>query len=167
MKRGHHPGRELFEQAHPSWHVPVAEMHQRKVLRAEAPFRHDFDKAAVAHEVGLHHRRQVTNAGTGEKRECRAGKVVHRQVWLKCQRFLIPPVEDMLNDKIVKRLGRVEEGGDLVAFVASPLADSKAAPERQLERQPVAELPTPAWGVDVPRPPLPVPVPDLRFGMRM
>lgn len=40
----------------------------------------------------------------------------------------------------------------------------KAAPERQPERQPVAELPT-RWGVDVPRPPLPVP--DLRFGARM
>src|SRR5262249_951458 len=37
--------------------------------------------------------RQVTNAGAGEKRECQAGKVVHRQVWLKCQRFLIPPVD--------------------------------------------------------------------------
>ena len=43
----------------------------------------------------------------------------------------------------------------------------KAAHERQPERQPVAELPTPARGVDVPRPPLPVPVPDLRFGARM
>ena len=43
----------------------------------------------------------------------------------------------------------------------------KAAPERQPERQPVAELPTSAWGVDVPRPPLPVPVPDLGFGVRM
>jgi len=31
--------------------------------------------------------------------------------------------EDMLSDKTVKRLGRVEEVADLVAFVASPLAD--------------------------------------------
>jgi hypothetical protein len=59
-QRGHHPRRELFEQAHWSWYVPVAEIHQRKVLGAESPFRHDFDEAAVAHEVGLHHRREVT-----------------------------------------------------------------------------------------------------------
>jgi len=31
--------------------------------------------------------------------------------------------EDVLSDKTVKRLGRVEEVADLVAFVASPLAD--------------------------------------------
>ena len=31
--------------------------------------------------------------------------------------------EDMLSDKAVKRLGRVEEVADLVAFVVSPLAD--------------------------------------------
>src|SRR5262249_55866093 len=31
--------------------------------------------------------------------------------------------EDMLSDKTVKRLGRVEEVADLVTFVASPLAD--------------------------------------------
>src|SRR5262249_9829114 len=83
-QRGHDPRRELFEQAYRSWHVPVAEMHQRKVLGAEMPCWHDFNKAAVAHEVGLHNRRQVTNAAAGEKRECQAGKVVHRQVWLKC-----------------------------------------------------------------------------------
>ena len=31
--------------------------------------------------------------------------------------------EDMLSDKTVKRLGRAEEVANLVAFVASPLAD--------------------------------------------
>jgi hypothetical protein len=31
--------------------------------------------------------------------------------------------EDMLSDKTVRRLGRVEEVADLVAFVSSPLAD--------------------------------------------
>src|SRR5262249_61020986 len=57
-QRGHHPRGELFEQAHRSWRVPVAEMHQRKVLRAESPFWHDFDEAAVPHELGLQRRRR-------------------------------------------------------------------------------------------------------------
>src|SRR6516164_4595962 len=60
--------------------------------------REKSDSAIVAGKptnkaVPTDHRRQVTNACAGEKRECQAGKVVHRQVWLKCQRFLIPPVD--------------------------------------------------------------------------
>ena len=52
-----HSGREFLEQPHRPLHVAVAEMDQRKVLGAEAPFRHDFDEPSVAHQLGLYDRR--------------------------------------------------------------------------------------------------------------
>jgi acetylornithine deacetylase/succinyl-diaminopimelate desuccinylase-like protein len=88
-----HPAGEFLEQSHCSRHVAVAEVNQRKVLGAEAPFRHDFDKAAVAHQFGLHHWRQIANAAARDKRGCEPGKIVHRQMRLKRQGLLIPAID--------------------------------------------------------------------------
>jgi hypothetical protein len=41
-------------------------MDQREIEGTEAPVRHDLDKAAVAHQIGLHHWREVADAPTCE-----------------------------------------------------------------------------------------------------
>ena len=68
-------------------------MNQRKIEGAEAPVRHDFDQAAVADELRLHDRWQVADAAFGEQRRGKAGKVVHRQVGLKCEGLLVLSVD--------------------------------------------------------------------------
>lgn len=35
--------------------MPVAEVDHQEIIAAKPPFRHDLDKAAIAHEFGLHH----------------------------------------------------------------------------------------------------------------
>src|SRR5216683_1253538 len=83
---------EFLEQAQRLRHVPVAEMNDREVKGAKAPLRHDLDEPSVADELGFHHRGKVTNSATCQQCGRKTGVVVHREVGVKHQRFLIPSV---------------------------------------------------------------------------
>lgn len=69
--------------------MPVAEMDQRKIECAETPFRHDFDKPAIAHQTGLHHRRKFADADARDQRRRESGIIVHRKKRLEAERFLV------------------------------------------------------------------------------
>jgi hypothetical protein len=61
-----HLQRKLLEHAHRLRHVPVAE-NQRQIEGAEAPVRHDFNKAAVVHVNGKDRETLSFRQGSGGK----------------------------------------------------------------------------------------------------
>ena len=114
---------EFFEQAQRPRHVPVAEMNDREVEGAEAPLRHDLDEPTVADVLGLHHRGKVTDSAARQQCGRKAGVVVHREVGVKRQRFLVLSIymskapaslglpmrkrEQSVIEQILGRLGRL------------------------------------------------------------
>ena len=72
--------------------MAIAEMHDREVKGAEAPFGHHFHEPAFTKQLRLHDRGQVSDAAACKQRGGEAGEVVHREAGLERQRFLVLPV---------------------------------------------------------------------------
>jgi hypothetical protein len=51
------------------------------------------NEAPLAQQPWLNDRRQVANAGAGKEHGRQPGKIVHRQVGMECQRFLVLAVD--------------------------------------------------------------------------
>ena len=76
--------------------MPVAEVDQREIEGSEPPVGHHLHQPSLAHEVGLDHRRQLSDAAAREQRRRQTGVVVHRKGRLEGQRV---PVLSVLVDE--------------------------------------------------------------------
>ena len=84
-ERRRHLRHKFFEHAYGPRHMPVAEMYQRKIERAETPLRHDFYQTALAKQFRLHYWWEFSCAGSRDQGRGDTCVIVHADARLKHQ----------------------------------------------------------------------------------